>query len=138
MNFVSVPVYSMGKKLGTASRAQSPGPGNYNADADNATLVNKGPAWSMGNEKRTNIVSKVITQTGPGSYEPPTSTLNNVFGKMGNDKRKNLACANAVPGPGVYSPEKKEIAPMGKIGTATRNELKPATSVPGPGNFYFQ
>jgi hypothetical protein len=138
MNFVSVPVYSIGKKLQTSSRAQSPGPGNYNADADNATLVNKGPAWSMGNEKRTNIVSKAISQTGPGSYEAPSSTLSKVFGKMGNDKRKNLASATAVPGPGIYSPERKEISPMGKIGNAKRNDLRPTTLVPGPGNFHSQ
>ena len=136
MNFVSVPVYSMGKKLETASRAQSPGPGNYEHHADNPTLNNKGPSWSMGNEKRADMVGKAITQTGPGSYNANISTMGHAYGKMGNEVRKGLAGNNPVPGPGVYSPEKKDYPAMGKIGTSTRNDLKPTTSVPGPGNIF--
>ena len=91
MNFSSVPVYSMGKKLPSVDKANNTciGPGKYNETSVNVNKT-KQPEINFGKQARLSSLDKHFSTNGPGKYETNSSTLSRLLGKIGNSQRQGI------------------------------------------------
>lgn len=119
--------------MGTAKRRDmtgkngGPGPGNYNYLSKSV----EGPKWAMAGKGSE---AKQDERPGPGAYNQALKKYIGPSYKIGTASKsyKDLTTKKYVPGPGQYSPSKKEKGPSYGFGSGGRHH-KEGSDIPGPG-----
>ena len=137
----AAPKFSFGKEeRGTQSRAQSPGPGAYEAKP---IMGKDGPQIGMSFVRPMSAVPRM--SPGPGAYEPTLKNKNkSPEYRIGTSKREVVDKETRLkPGPGTYMPDKvqyvKDKAPQWKFGSEERGNMNSSVvGNPGPGNYEYK
>ncbi|KAH7297754.1 hypothetical protein KP509_25G010600 [Ceratopteris richardii] len=121
---------------------ESPGPGQYSAEAAEPLIHPREPALSIAGRTKDGLTIGVESFTpGPGAYDPKkwvpgSGTAITMLGRPAG-RRRSAQVAEATPGPGAYflttPPSTSYPSPAIKI--AGKYHRSPPTPVPGPGAY---
>lgn len=128
------PQYSMPGRGAGKQRSDTPGPGQYQAEAYDSVLQ-KSPSYGLGSAKRGNNGTQSMKELpGPGAYEPTGQFAAPKY-SFGNQARGHNKSVD-TPGAGSYN----VVKGLGNIAYTMGskhddNRLRESASVPGPGAY---
>ena len=128
------PQYSMPGRGPGKQRGESPGPGQYEAEAYDKVLQ-KAPAYGLGSSKRgDNGTQSMKELPGPGAYDPTGQMRGPKYG-FGTQPRGHNKSVD-TPGAGTYNVSKGLGTIAYTMGSKyDDHKLRESASVPGPGAY---